>query len=690
MTRIATSTWGWLAAAIGAVVLVHADPWRREGDAPLFVSSKSAAVRLLPELPEGVPTDLVVELAGPEGPRARIEPGARGPVVLAVRELIGPADPEALDGLWASLRAATTLRAVAADTDAGLGERGRIALSFGDTKVEIVLGRDSPDGAGLYGALADADGRPTGELWVVERELGDIVDQSAEAWAARRPLVLEPGEVARVAFADAEVARGLDGLWRSTVGDDTAIVQREAVEARLGRLVAARLDPWLTAPYARDESAPWVRLTTQDGAELPLWLRGPCPGVPDRVVVDRGEGRAGCIDARVVEPWPLPGREGAGTAWIEPRLLPHHYDRVLSIEQVRPSPQLLRRHGGTWVIETDGAGGKSVLELRESEVFAWYSALFDARFAPDLEVSDAADVVELRITTDSTETVRVRCGAADDDGVRACRRDDEPALAVRIGVDPAFVAETFADRELVDIEPGQARAIEIAGADVVRQSVHLDLGVWRLDAPLHPEGDAVLDELALEDLLATLSAARAQAWTAVPSGAPARVVRVERTSMRGQEGDVELQLWDGRGDGCIVRVGQGRAAEVGEGTCAALGRDLLLADPLAHVLDDARTLALMQGGREVRLRRDDGGRWVREDGSVPGDERSRFTAWSMLRTVALRPGAPRGTALATLAVQPTIGEPYAMEIGDGWARVVGQDWFYLLAVADDEDVGETE
>lgn len=678
--RVATATWGWLAAAIGAVALVHADPWRRDGDAAQFVSSKSAAVRLLAELPEGVPTDLVVELSGPEGARARIEPGPRGPVVLAARELVGPVDPDALDGLWASLRAATTLRAVAADTDAGLGERGRIALSFGDTTIAIVLGRESPDGAGLYGALANDDGQPTGELWVVERELGDIVDQSAEAWAARRPLVLEPGEVAKVAFADAELVRGLDGLWRSTVGDTVAIVQREAVEARLGRLVSARLDPWLSAPYARDETPPWVRLATGDGTELPLWLRGPCPGFPDRVVVDRGEGRAGCVDARVVEPWPLPGRESAGTAWMEPRVLPHHYDRVLSIEQVRPRPQLLRRHGGTWVIETDENGGKSVLELRESEVFAWYSALFDARFATDRETSDAVDAVELRIVTDSTETVRLRCSAADDDGMRACRRDDEPALAVRLGVDPAFVADTFADRELVDIEAGEVRAIEIAGADVVRQSVHLDLGVWRLDAPLHPEGDAVLDEVALEDLLATIGAMRAQEWTRAPEGAAERVVRIERTSMRGREGDVELQLWPGSGDACIVRVGQGRAAKVGEGTCRVLGRDLLLADPLAHVLDDARTLALHEGDREIRLRRDDGGRWVREDGSAPGEERTRFTAWSMLRTVALRPGDPRGRASATLDVQPTIGEPYAMEIGDGWARVAAQPWFYVLEV----------
>jgi hypothetical protein len=53
-------------------------------------------------------------------------------------------------------------------------------------------------------------------------------------------------------------------------------------------------------------------------------------------------------------------------------------------------------------------------------------------------------------------------------------------------------------------------------------------------------------------------------------------------------------------------------------------------------------------------------------------------------------------------VQPSIGEPYTLEVGDGWARVEGQPWFYVLALApedgsldeetpvDDEPTGETE
>jgi hypothetical protein len=343
----------------------------------------------------------------------------------------------------------------------------------------------------------------------------------------------------------------------------------------------------------------------------------------------------------------------------------------------------LRRHGGTWVIETREDGGRAVLELRETEVFRWYSALYDARFVTTGAPPTAQGAIELRVVTDSTQELRLRCGEADADGMRSCRRDDEAPLLVRIAADPAFVAETFAERQLVQLDPGEVRAIEIAGRDVVRQSVHLDLGVWRLDAPLHPEGDAALDELALEDLLASVGATRAQAWADAPQVDPDRVIRLERASMRGQGGDVELSIWAGRAD-CLVRVGEGRTARVGEGTCRALGRDLLVDAPLGRVIDDARALVLREGDDEIRLQRADE-RWVREDGSASARVGERFAEWSQWRTTALRPGDPRGTPAATLEVQPRTGEPYTLAIGDGWARIVGQPWFYLLALAPEED-----
>jgi len=63
---------------------------------------------------------------------------------------------------------------------------------------------------------------------------------------------------------------------------------------------------------------------------------------------------------------------------------------------------------------------------------------------------------------------------------------------------------TFAERRLMAIDPGEARALEIlpGSGEGVRQSVRLDLGVWRLDAPNHPDGNGALDEVRLETLLA--------------------------------------------------------------------------------------------------------------------------------------------------------------------------------------------
>ena len=59
----------------------------------------------------------------------------------------------------------------------------------------------------------------------------------------------------------------------------------------------------------------------------------------------------------------------------------------------------------------------------------------------------------------------------------------------------AFTKETFADRRLLSFEAGEVRGLELLPgptSDRVRQSVRLDLGVWRLDAPLHDDTAAAL------------------------------------------------------------------------------------------------------------------------------------------------------------------------------------------------------
>jgi Domain of unknown function (DUF4340) len=675
------ATWALGLAAIAALALVHADPWRRSDAATAYVSSRSAATRLLPELPEGVPTDLRLRIARGGSETTRVESlgadVAPGLWVYADAELVGPADPDALDGLWGSLRAATSLRAAVAQTEAGLGEGGRIGIAYGDIRVELLIGRATPDGVGVYGALAGSD-----ELWVIERELGDIAAQRAEAWVARRPWVADVREVVAIEQGEARLDRGLDGIWRARTPAGSAMLSTAAVEARLGRLLAARLDPWSDRSAARDRP-PWTRIVTTDGGGASLWLAGACAGEPGRVVLDRGLGRTGCIDARIAEPWPLPVGDAAPMGWLEARLAPHAYGRVLAIEQLAPVRSRLRREGGGWVIERRSGDRDEITSVREPEVFRWYEALHEARIDRVRSGPLTAADVELRIETDATVALRLRCQAAGDELL--CARDDEPGFAVRVPVELAFTADTFTDRQLAELAPGEARALEIYGAGAARQSAHLDLGVWRLDAPAHPEGDAALDDQRIEELLAAISGARAQAWVATPSGEPERTVGIERMASEGASDTVVVAIWDG----CIARVDAGRAAQLDDATCRALAVDLLVDAPLERAIEDALALAWQGRGPAIRLRRVDG-RLVREDGEALGELARSFAELSQLRAVRLAAGDPPGVATRELAVEPRAGEPYVLELGEGWARVRGQTWFYVLAPAEADDAAIPE
>jgi hypothetical protein len=349
---------------------------------------------------------------------------------------------------------------------------------------------------------------------------------------------------------------------------------------------------------------------------------------------------------------------------------------VLAIEQSTPVRSRLRREGGGWVIERHVDDRDEVTSVREPEVFRWYEALHDARLDRDRPVARAAaPTVELRIETDSTVVLRLRCDRA---GERwHCARDDEHAFAVMLPIELAFTADTFTDRQLATLPPGNARAVEIAGPKAVRQSVHLDLGVWRLDAPAHPEGDAVLDEERIESLLATIAGARAQSWVALPSGDPERTIRVEQVA--GEGAAIVVALWDG----CIARVDEGPAAQLDDATCRALATDLLGDAPLQRGIEEALAITVKQRGTSIALRRDEG-RLVREDGEPLGELARTLEGLSALRTVALRSGEPPGEATMELALEPRAGEPYVLEIGDGFARVKNQPWFYALARRDDE------
>ena len=84
--------------------------------------------------------------------------------------------------------------------------------------------------------------------------------------------------------------------------------------------------------------------------------------------------------------------------------------------------------------------------------------------------------VELELTTDSTQRMRIRCGP--EGPGRICQRDDGPLLRLRTReVTLATDVGTFADRDLLRIAVDDVRALEITGQGTPRQSVHFDLGL---------------------------------------------------------------------------------------------------------------------------------------------------------------------------------------------------------------------
>lgn len=683
MRRPSATTIVLLLGAGAAVTAVHADPWSDEGAVAPLVSTKSNARRLLPEIQDRTAEGATIELKPVHGEPTRIVPVAGGGhAVFAGEEPLGPADPEAVDGLWASLRMATTLRAVDDDAIDDPGQGGQIRVMAGDAVHELWLGRPAPDGAGLYGGRVRAPENLEG-TWVVEREIGELLQQAPRAWLAVRAVVVEPAQVKEVSFSDGlTLRRGADHAWRSELSGTQAILADTAVEHRLHRLVSARLDPLLSPASAPVDTsvAPWLGIRAEDGRDFVLWRGEACPGRPERVLVSRGPGLVGCLDAALTEPWPAVGRgRPDDDALLDAHLLPAAYGRVLSIAQSQPHERVLARHGGGWRVEEGG----TATEVEESEVFRWYEAArsVEVRLSPD--APEGAPDLDLALALDSATTLRLRCAGRGDE--RRCRRDEGPWLTLH-GPAPelAFEVTTFRDRRLVDLSVDDARALEVLpgpGSVGTRQGAHFDLGVWRLDAPLHPAGDEALDEDKLQEMLAAVAGARIEAWLQPTDAAPLRTFRIDRTPRRGEDATVVVELLPG----CAVRLPGGRPGRVSEGACTTLEGHLLRTDVIAPLLLGADTVEVeVAKAPAVRLR-DDEGTLVREDGAPMGELSDVLAGLEALRGVELRAGTPSGAPTIRLRVRPRRGEPYGIDVGDGWLAFEGASWWMRT-----EDAGARE
>jgi hypothetical protein len=685
-----------------AAVLAWADPFAKPEDGVLLVNNRSGGRRVFPTLVDADPSKATIELQAPDGPVVRIVPSSEGGHQLMHGDVVlGPVADEDFEGLWSSLRLATAQRT--ADKGERVGQAGIIRISLPDENLTLSLG-DSVPGSGVYGVF-----EAEGDTWVVEAEMLTLVQQPPKSWLSKRLLPIEVEQVTGLAWGDELVlGRGNDGFWRVRAGAMPALLSTEAVEFRLRRLLRAQLDPLVEREEVATESLrPWLVVTTADSSTRAVQVGGACPGRPERRLVDRGPGLLGCVPAQMLERWPLLSPEAG---MLEERLVPHDYGRIVGVDLEQPAERKLMRRGGEWFYAD---GDEGVEAVAEEEVRRWYQnlgrlevALLTAEPAsggtgptPGVEPGGEGEgegeggepgVAPPRLSfepdwtlvvhADSGESLRVRCVLDGDPAI--CVRDEGPVLRV-LGELPrnlVFDAETFAARRLTEIAPGEVRQLEILPAEpeapTVRQSVHADMGVWALDAPPHPDDNGAIDTVRLENLLWAARSLRAEAWVEPPVTAPLRRILLEVVPSQGLRHSVEIVLYPE----CIVSVAGQHPAAISEAQCAALGEDLLFDDPLRFWLERSRGVEITRAADDTRvfLRRRDG-QFVTQSGAPLEDEelKQRLQGWIDWRTQGIRPGEPPGAVQWTLDVRRDFGPAAQVEIGEGWARLRGADWYYL-------------
>jgi hypothetical protein len=682
-----------------AVALAWADPFFEPDSGALLVNNRSGARRVFPTLVDADPSKATIELQASDGPIVRIVPATEGGHQLMHGDVVlGPVADEDFEGLWSSLRLATAQRT--AEKAHGVGQAGVIRVSLPDASLTLSLG-DAAPGSGVYGVF-----EPDGAAWVVETEMLTLVQQPPKSWLSKRLLPIDVELVSGLAWGDELVlARGGDDFWRVRSGDAPALLSSEAVGFRLRRLLRAQLDPFIEREAVASESLrPYLVVTTVDGSSRALHVGGECPGHPRKRLVDRGPGLLGCVPAELLERWPLLEPDAN---MLEPRLIPHDYGRIVGLDLQLPAgleqpiERKLIRRGGEWFYT--GEGG--VESVAEEEVRRWYQELGKLEVAPWTTATpspdgEAVDPVEpgppngaaqdlpfepiwsLIVHADSGDQLIVRCEL--ERAPARCLRDDGVLLRV-LGEMPrnlAFTAETFAARRLTAIGPGEVRELEIlplpnADSTTVRQSVHADMGTWELDAPEHPDDSGAIDTVRLENLLWALRGLRAESWVTLGDALPLRHIVAEVVPEQGRRQTVSATLYPD----CVIAVEGQRPAAIGKAQCVALSEDLLFDDPLRFWLERSRGLELARAsgsaGSTFLRRRDE--QFVTGEGTPLDDPElaAQLQAFIDWRSQGIRAGQPPGPTEWTLDIRRELGPAVQVDVGTGWVRVRGADWYYV-------------
>jgi hypothetical protein len=345
---------------------------------------------------------------------------------------------------------------------------------------------------------------------------------------------------------------------------------------------------------------------------------------------------------------------------------------------------MLRRRTGGWLLDEE----ERTYEVPDDEVYRWYQTVSEAQFdlrADPLPADGFEAAWTLLVATSPEDRLELSCGEVKlgpREGRWACARDRaQPRLL--LGEVPAFSfdSDTLADRRVLRFAVADVRSLELMGGRAVRQALRQDLGVWRLDAPEHPDGDGALDQVRIENILGSLSSLRADEWlegVTMPLQREWRV-QVAPGGSAGQGAERVLRIHEG----CEATVEGLRAFRLGPRACEILGGDLFFDDPLRHWLRASTTLQVRDVAQDqgLLLRRSPDG-WRAGDGSALGPVwAGRMQRWMELRSAGLRAGAPPGPPIFEFDLQRTEAAPVRLSLGEGWLGIDGSAWWYELEAA---------
>jgi hypothetical protein len=203
------------------------------------------------------------------------------------------------------------------------------------------------------------------------------------------------------------------------------------------------------------------------------------------------------------------------------------------------------------------------------------------------------------------------------------------------------------------------------------------MGIWELDAPEHPDDSGAVDTVRLENLLWALRGLRAEQWVDLGEAPPLRQIVAEVVPEQGRRHTVSATLYPD----CVIVVDEQRPAVLAKAQCAALSEDLLFDDPLRFWLERSRGVEVARVGETsppVFLRRRDE-QFVTGEGTPVDDPQllAQLQEWIDWRSQGLRAGEPPGAALWTLDVRRDVGTAVQVDVGAGWVRLRGADWYYV-------------